>query len=116
MPQQEILSQDEIDRLTQSIRTGEFEDPAAQLGESALNYKDARYRYNDILAYKARYEYAVLNGSYQDIAEVAKNLHRAAFANWLLWRGFSNKEDYAEFMNNEAKKRGLEPPFKRYVK
>jgi vancomycin permeability regulator SanA len=110
------MTQDEIDVLMQSISTGEFENPAAQLGESTLNPDDVRYRYNDIVACKARYEYAVLNGSRQDIAEAAKNLHRAAFANWLLRSGFSSKEDYAEFMNNEAKKRGLKPPFKRYVK
>jgi hypothetical protein len=116
MPQQEILSQDEIDLLTQSIHAGEFDDPAAQLGKPTTTPVGARERYNDRLAYKARYEYAVLNGSFQDIAEAAKNLHNAAFANWLLWKGFSNKEDYYKFMNNEAKKKDMPPPFKRYVK
>jgi hypothetical protein len=114
MPQ-EIMTQDEIDALMQNISTGEFENPAAQLGVSTLNPDDVRYRYNDIVACKARYEYALTNCGFKEIEEAARNLRRAGFANWLLRRGFSNKEDYYRFMNNEAIKKGMPQPFKRYV-
>jgi flagellar motor switch protein FliM len=80
MAQPEVLSQDEIDLLAQSIRSGEPVD-IAQLGELPATPVNAKYRYNDIVACKARYDYALTNGSFQDIAEAAENLHRAAFAN-----------------------------------
>jgi flagellar motor switch protein FliM len=115
MAQQEVLSQDEIDRLTESIHAGEPVD-IAQLDGSSSAPASAKYRYNDIVACKARYDYVLTNGSFQDIAEAAENLHRAAFANWLLKHKLNSKEDYYRLMNAEAKKRDMPPPFRRYVK
>jgi len=49
--------------------------------------------------------------AYEEIIEARKNLHRAAFSNWLFKKRLT-KNEYYRLMNNEAVKRGLNPPFK----
>jgi flagellar motor switch protein FliM len=108
---QEKMTQDEIDALLNNLKIGEFEDPITKLNESSLNPEQVKYKYNAIVSCKARYEYALKNGTYEDIREAARNLHRAGFSNWLFKYGL-DRESFCRLMNREAKKRGLRQPFK----
>jgi len=116
MPQ-EKMTQDEVDALINSLSAGSVEIPTDALIESPLNSDQVKYKYNNIVACKARYDHALLNESLEDIKEAAKNLHRAGFSNWLFKYGFysdgvSRANEYYRLMNREAKKRGLREPFK----
>jgi len=102
---QEKMSQEEIDKLMQNIGLGEIEDPMNSIPHSVLNPEECKYKYNAIVAAKARYEHALLNGSLDDAEEARKNLHRAAFSNWLLKHNMT-KNEYYELMNRELKRRG----------
>jgi len=54
-----------------------------------------------------RYYYALTHGNYAEQRQAKDNLRQAAFKVWLYRNGFINKFDYAKFINNEIKKRGL---------
>jgi len=110
MPQEQ-MTQDEIDTLLNSLNTGEAEIITDNLYVSPLNPDEVKFRYNDIVACKARYDYALTNESFENIKEAAKNLHRAGFSNWLLKHSL-DRAGYYQLMNREAKKRGLHEPFK----
>lgn len=112
MPQ-EKMTQEEIDTLLHNFTMGEIEDPTVKLMESVLNQDEVKYKYNAIVCCKERYEYALFNELFENIKEAAKNLHRAAFSNWLFRHGL-DKAGYYRLMNKEAKKRGMHPPFKNY--
>jgi hypothetical protein len=90
---------------------GEIEDPTTKLTESTLDKDLVRYKYNAVVACKKRLDYALTNCSFDEIDEAAKNLHRAAFSNWLFRYGL-DRTGYYKLMNKEAAKRGLRPPFK----
>jgi len=110
MPQEQ-MTQDEIDTLLNSLNAGEAEIITDNLYESPLNPDEVKYKYNDIVACKARYDYALKNESFENINEAAKNLHRAGFSNWLFRHGL-DRAGYFKLMNREAKKRGMREPFK----
>jgi len=107
---EDILSQDQIDSLMQTIELGEFEDESVNDLRTPLNPDEVKYKYNDIVASKERLDYALLNGTFEETKDAANNLHNAAFNNWLLKKGLSRKEYYL-LMNREAVKRGIRPPF-----
>jgi len=113
MPQDK-MTQDEIDNLLNSLNAGSMEIVTDSLYESPLNPEEVKYKFNDITACKARYDFALRNESFENIKEAARNLHRAAFANWLFKHGL-DKAGYCKLMNREAKKRGMPPPFKEVV-
>jgi hypothetical protein len=110
MPQ-EKMSQDEIDALMNSLGAVDFDQSINNLNTPSYDHQEVKYKYNRIVACKARLEYAQLNGSWEDIKEAAINMHRAGFANWL-FRHWLTRDDYYKLMNREAKKRGLPEPFK----
>jgi len=107
---QEQMTQQEIDALLNSISMGEIEDPTKELSKSALNTDEVKYKYNAVVSCKERLNYALTNCSFDEIDEAAKNLHRAAFSNWLFGHGL-DRAGYYKLMNKEAIKRGLRPPF-----
>jgi len=109
MPQ-EKMTQDEIDTLLNSLNGGDIKISTDDLYESPLNIDEIKYRYNAIVACKLRLDYAQMNGSFEDIIEAKKNLHRAGFANWLFKHGL-DREGYYRLMNKESKKWGLRIPF-----
>ena len=98
------MTQDEIDALTRSYRSGEIEQPIVKVSD------ECRHKYNAALAAKARYEYALSNSFFGGIEEARKNMHTAAFGNWL-YKHKMTKREYYRLMNMEAQKRGLRPPF-----
>jgi len=104
------MTQQEIDSLLNSISMGEIEDPTNKLTETIFDKDQVRYKYNAVVACKERLDYALTNCSFDEIDEAAKNLHLAAFSNWLFRHGL-DKEGYYKLMNKEAVKRGLRPPF-----
>jgi len=108
---QEKMTQDEIDALLNNLNAGNIEIKTDSLYESPLNPDEIKYKYNAIVACKARYDYALRNESFDNIKEAAKNLHRAGFSNWLFRHGL-DRDGYYRLMNKEAKKRGFEPPFR----
>jgi len=110
---QEKMSQEEIDKLMQSIGMGELEDPVSAVYHSTLNPEECKFKYSAISAGTERYDYALLNGSFEDVREARKNLHRAGFNNWLLKHSLT-KNEYYEIINRELIKRGY-PPFFRIV-
>jgi len=109
----EQMTQDEIDKLLNSLNSSELEIVTDNLYESPLNPDEVKYKYNAIAACKTRYEYALMNKLFDDIKEAAKNLHYAGFSNWLFKHGL-DREGYYKLMNREAQKRGLRPPFLRF--
>jgi len=112
---QEKMTQDEIDILLKNLNAGDIENISTNHGKSSdLNPDEVKKKYNNIIACKKRYAYALLNESYEYIKEAARNLHYAAFSNWLFIHKL-RREEYYRLMNREAKKRGMREPFKRFV-
>jgi len=107
---QEKMTQEEIDSLLNTISIGEFVDPTTKLMESTLDKEQVKFKYNAVVSCKERLDYALTNCSFDEINEAQKNLHIAAFSNWLFRHGLDRK-GYYELMNREAKARGLKPPF-----
>jgi flagellar motor switch protein FliM len=114
MPQ-EKMSQDEIDALINNTFNNDFDDIADKLFDSPLDPDEVKYKYNATVACKAAYEYALENGTFEDIKEAKKNLHRAGFSNWLFKNGL-DRDGYYKLINREAVKRGLRPPFSSFNK
>jgi len=107
---QETMTQEEIDKLMQNISMGEIDDPVNSIFHSSLNADECKFKYNAIRAAIARYDHALLNGSIDEAKEARRNLHRAAFSNWLLKKSMT-KIEYYSLMNRELQKRGYPPRF-----
>ena len=104
------MSQDEVDSLLKALEAGEIDENPDVLRGSGLDPKECKYKFNAIHAAKVRYEYALKNGTFEEAEEGRKNLHRAAFSNWLFKHKIT-KHEYYQLLNAEAVKRGLQPPF-----
>jgi len=104
------MTQEEIDALIKTLEYGEIEDPVDSIYHSSLNPVECKNKYSAIVTAKARYDYALVNSSIEDIEEERRNLHRLAFSNWLLRKEMS-RDEYYKLMNREAAKKGMQPPF-----
>jgi len=71
MPQ-EKMTQDEIDTLLKNLNAGDIEASTENPNKSSLNPDVVKNKYNNILACKKRYAYALLNESSEYIREAAK--------------------------------------------
>ena len=105
----EHMTQDEIDRLTNSFLNGDELDTNSILEESdnvlALPINKT------MLAMVKRLEWTRRNESFENIREARKALHEAAFNNWLIKKRMT-RYDYYSLMNRELKKRGYPPYFR----
>jgi len=107
---QETMTQDEIDKLMLNISMGEIDDPFNSVFHSPLNTEDCKHKYNAVVAAIARYDHALMNGSIEEAREARRNLHLAAFNNWLL-RHDMTRDEYCNLINRELVKRGCPPRF-----
>ena len=103
----EIMTQDEIDSLRDSIHSDE---PANETQEQAEKKKKVKKSYAAFLTMIKRLDFARNNLSFTEQTEARKNLRHAAFDLWLANRNIKRTE-YYRLMNKEAKKRGMPPPF-----
>jgi len=98
----DILSQEQIDDLIS--RTQEA-DPAIPFKLSSMVSPEMIAAVKTMLN---RYHYALTHRGLREQRIAKENLRQAAFKLWLNRYGFLNKADYAEFVNEEVKKRGLD--------
>ena len=108
---QEQMTQSEIDALMRNISDGDIDDPSIIALGGSLDPIEAKNRYNAVAAAKKRYEWAMQNSSFDEAEQARRNMHRAAFGNWLFRHGM-RRDDYYKLVNREAASRGLRPPFR----
>jgi len=102
----EHMTQEEIDRLMESLGEGEVDvSPAYNSVDSIKVSKKNKA----VLSAIKRLEYSRENKSYEDEAEAKKAFHWAAFDLWLANRNMIRR-DYYWMMNQEFKKRNM--PFR----
>jgi len=101
----ETMTQGEIDALMRNVEVGNF--TATSPGNITLA-KKARDNFKQL-------EYAMKRCEIENLANVGPEELPARFAqvhyyahwNWLLNRGFPSKEDFRDFMDREARKKGV---------
>jgi len=111
MPQ-EKMSQDEIDALVKGISLPESEN--GESNESQERKEACTKKYFALKSAERRLMSAREYGTADEARFAAQNVHKAAFALWLMNKRME-PDDYYTLMNKEAVKRGLKPPFPRFV-
>ena len=94
----EKMTQEEIDALIGNLSSVE----EARIDNShAVRIKN---KYKAVNTAKKRYEFALLNSSFDAVKEARQYLHHAAFDLWLANRNMTRKE-YYDLVNREIKRR-----------
>ena len=97
----EVLTQDEIDALISLTNDTE---PVIM---SSLSSIIAPQIVSNAKTMLKRYYYTLTHCGFEEQRIAKNNLREAAFKIWLNRYGFVNRSDYIDFINNEARKRGL---------
>jgi hypothetical protein len=101
------MSQDDIDQLLWALNNGSTDVPDTSSLTSHYSERAAKYAHEVTNAVK-RFGMAVSCGpSVEDYNAELERLHHVGFTNWLYKHGFNTRQDYKDFVNKEAAKRGL---------
>ena len=100
----EILSQDEIDILINKNLNDVDSVITSRLAGSGMITSQMMSTAKTMLD---RYYYTLTHCGYKEQCFARNNLRQAAFRIWLHRYGFNTRAGYIDFINKEAKKRGL---------
>jgi len=103
MPDQNILTQDEIDRLMESITSDEAQLDISSVEKSGAS-REVMVKYKSVMSAMKRLQWARENLSFAGVAEARQYLHYEAFSLWLANHRMTSHE-YVNFVKREIQKK-----------
>ena len=103
MPDQNKLSQDEIDHLINNL-TNEPESANVSAIEKSMAGHRVMIKYKEVIFAKKRLEWSRENQSFEEAQKARDYLHHAAFSLWLANRKM-NRQGYRDLISREKERR-----------